>query len=110
MTVELKDLSLLTTDTTLVASRNQVSCDIADEVVVLSLKDGEYYGLNAVASSIWEILQEPATVAAVCDQLMDEYDGITHEQCLTETLQTLSDMIAHGLVERHSGSISSGVA
>ena len=41
----------LSLETTVVASPQQVSCDVANEAVLLSMRDGEYYGLNEVAAS-----------------------------------------------------------
>jgi hypothetical protein len=91
-----KGLSLRTT---LVASTQQVSCDVADEAVLLSMRDGEYYGLNEVAASIWKLVQTPTTVLAIRDALLAEYADISLEECEHAVLRFLSDMIALSLVE-----------
>jgi coenzyme PQQ synthesis protein D (PqqD) len=85
--------------TTLVASTQQVSCDVADEAVLLSMRDGEYYGLNEVAASIWKLVQAPTTVLAIRDALLDEYGDISAEECEHAVLRFLSEMIALNLVE-----------
>ena len=86
-------------ETTVLASPQQVSCDIADEAVLLSMRDGEYYGLNEVGASIWKLIQQPRTVLEVRDALLEEYTDIQVEECEREVLTFLSEMIALDLVE-----------
>jgi hypothetical protein len=51
-----------------VATREVAQTEIDGEAVVLNLRDGNYYGLNAVASQVWQWLREPRT--------MDELEGL----------------------------------
>jgi hypothetical protein len=90
------DISL---DSVVVASPEQVSCELADEVVVLSLRTGEYHGLNPVAASIWGLIQGPRTVAELRDALLAEFDGVTPEQCEAELLALLAQMVELALVD-----------
>jgi hypothetical protein len=41
----------------IVASRDQVSCDLSGEAALLSLKTGVYYGLNPVGARILSLIQ-----------------------------------------------------
>jgi hypothetical protein len=95
--------------TTVVASREHVSCTLEDELVILSLKTGEYYGLNAVATSIWTLIQEPKTVTQLVDALLEEYVDVTREQCLTEVMPVLEQMAELQLI-RLDGAASSSPA
>lgn len=88
----------LSVDAVVCASPQQISCDIADEAVLLSMSDGEYYGLNEVAASIWQLIQEPRTVTAVRDALLTEFDDIEPEECEKAVLSFLSEMVALDLV------------
>lgn len=85
-------------DSRLVASREQVSCEIDDETVILSLRTGEYYGLNAVAARIWELLQEERCVAEVRDALLQAYE-VDEATCTAQMLAVLHDMLRMELVE-----------
>ena len=42
-----------------VVSKEQVSADLAGESVVLHLKNGVYYGLDAVGTRIWALINTP---------------------------------------------------
>lgn len=57
-----------------VASSDQISSDLAGEVVMLNLKNGTYYGLDNVGARVWELIQVPQPVAAVRDMILAEYE------------------------------------
>src|SRR3954470_2490082 len=88
----------LSVDTVVRASPQQVSCDIANEAVLLSMSDGEYYGLNEVAASIWQLIQEPRTVLEVRDALLVEFEGVGAQECEQAVVSFLREMIALNLV------------
>lgn len=96
----------LNTDSTLVASQNQVSADLSPngtgEVVILGLKDGMYFEVNEVGARIWQMIQEPRTVRSVIAALLDEYD-VTSEQCEADVLSIAGEMIRRGLAEIGNG-------
>lgn len=88
-------------DTRVAASKDLVACRVDDEVVILSMQTGEYYGLDPVAASIWDAVQEPTSVVAVRDELMARYDGMTIEECTEQLIGLLKEMAALSLVELH---------
>lgn len=91
-------LNSISLDATVLASPQQVSCNVADEAVLLSMRDGQYYGLNDVAASIWSLIQQPRTVGEVRDALLDQYDGIDLADCERAVVKFLDEMIALQLV------------
>ncbi len=89
----------LSLETTAVQSGQQVSCDLGDEIVVLSLKNGAYYGLDPVAARIWTLLAEPRTVTAIRDALLSEYAEVDPERCTREVASLLGHLVKWELVE-----------
>jgi hypothetical protein len=85
--------------TVVVASEQQISCDVADEAVLLSVQSGDYYGLNPVAASIWRLIQQQGTLADVRDALLAEYSGIEPQVCEQEIVAFVAEMLALELVE-----------
>lgn len=81
-----------------VASAEQVSCDLFDEAVVLSLRDGAYYGMNPVAARVWQLVQQPTHLSALCDALLAEYD-VPADQCEREVMALLRQLVEWKLVE-----------
>jgi hypothetical protein len=76
----------------------QVSCDLAGEAVILHLKSGEYFGLNEVGARIWNLIQEPKTVGAVLDAVLEEYD-VALNQLEPDLLALLEEMANKELIE-----------
>jgi len=61
-------------ETTVVAAREQVSCDFGGEAAILNLKNGIYYGLDPVGTRVWHLIQQPRTFGELRNILVSEYD------------------------------------
>jgi Coenzyme PQQ synthesis protein D (PqqD) len=90
--------ALISQDSLVVVSQDQVSSDLAGESVILNLKNGTYYGLNELGSVIWEFIQQPKTVAAICDSILEDYE-VDSETCTSSVQALLSDLVNAQLVE-----------
>lgn len=71
---------------------------IDDEIVMVNIEHGNYYSLNAVASSIWEILASPKSVEEICDALTEEYD-ITKEECMEQVEKFVDALLKKGVID-----------
>jgi hypothetical protein len=98
-------ISQISGSSTVVAARDQVSCDLAGEAAILDMKSGIYYGLNAVGARIWNLIQEPKTVDEVAAAILAEYD-VEADRCQHDIVALLQDLAAYGLVEIHHGTAS----
>ena len=79
------------------ASTNQVSVNLSEEAVILNTKSGVYFGLDDVALRIWQFVQEPIEVSTILAALQDEYD-IGAEKAGADLLTFLSDLESEGLI------------
>jgi hypothetical protein len=86
-----------------VVSKDQLASNIGGETVILGLSAGRYYGVDAVGSRIWQLIQEPITVNDVERTIVSEY-AVEPERCRTDLLKILQQMIDAGLVEVRSES------
>jgi Coenzyme PQQ synthesis protein D (PqqD) len=84
-------------DSTVVVTGEQVSCDLAGEVIILGLRDGVYYGLDAVGARVWAALQERHTIAEIRDQILREYE-VDPERCERDLVALIADLVRHSLV------------
>jgi hypothetical protein len=64
----------VTERSTVVAAKHQVSSDLGEEVAILELGAGMYYGLNEVGARLWELVQEPRKVEEIQAVILDEYE------------------------------------
>jgi hypothetical protein len=84
-------------DSTVVVAKEQMSCGLDDEAVILSLKKGVYYSLNPCGNRIWSLIQKPVTVGKIRDIFLGEFD-VDKETCEKDLLSLLSVMKKEGLV------------
>jgi hypothetical protein len=68
-----------------------------DELALLGASQGKYYGLNATATRIWELLETPRTLRELCDLLVSEFD-VDRAECERETSDLIAELTAEGLV------------
>jgi hypothetical protein len=95
----------LTTSSVLVASRDQVSADLAQDssqTVILDLKHGVYFELNEVGGRIWQLLQQPRSLKAVLETLLEEYD-VPAARCEGDMMNLVQELLRRGLVEVRDG-------
>lgn len=45
-----------------------------DEIVMMSIKNGQYYGLDEIATSIYEMTETPVTFGNLIAQLLEHFD------------------------------------
>lgn len=87
------------TRTSLVVSTNRmVAAEVGEEIIMLHLESGLYFGLEGVGVRVWNLLQEPTTLADIARVLVEEYEVET-EDCHRELIRLVSDLLAERLVE-----------
>ena len=79
------------------AVKEQVTCDLSGEAVILQLQDGMYYGLDPVGATVWRFIQTPKTITEVRDAIVEEYD-VTPERCEADLRALLAEMKEQRLV------------
>jgi len=67
------------------------------EVVLLSIENSEYYGMDKVGSRIWDILEQPVSLKILIDKLMSEYQ-VSEQQCTFDTIAFLNKLREKKLV------------
>jgi hypothetical protein len=58
---------------------------------MLDVESGFYFGLNSVASVIWEMMKEKVDLGSIVDALMKEFD-VDKSTCESDTLELLGQM------------------
>ena len=80
------------------AASDVLVSEFGEELVILNLRDGVYYGLEDVGSRIWSLLQEPVTISMLRDALVEEFD-VDPARSERDVRALLEEFAAHGLVE-----------
>src|ERR1700682_4994465 len=85
-----------------VATKDQVSCDLAGEAAILNIKSGVYYGLDPVGARIWNLVQEPRAVVDIQNTITSEYD-VEPDRCARDLFGLFEKLLAEGLIEVKDG-------
>ncbi len=92
---------MLQIDSTVVVTKDQVSCEMGEETVILDLTDGEYFELNDVGARIWEMIQQPCRLRDIEDALMEEYE-VARELLRADILELVQEIVDKGLARAES--------
>lgn len=74
-----------------------VEANIDDDKVMMSVESGLYFGLDAVASRVWELLETPLNVSELVDILTKEFD-VDSTQCLEDIEPFINMLHEHKLI------------
>ncbi|HZD11212.1 MAG TPA: PqqD family peptide modification chaperone [Candidatus Binatia bacterium] len=88
----------LTAETRFVRSNDFVTAKVDDTLVMMSLEQGAYYGLDDIGTHIWEQLREPVSVTSLCDDFCARFD-VQRAQCQTDVLAFMQELLSEGMVQ-----------
>ncbi len=89
----MKKSPVITLDTVIVRNDKQFMISpIGDELVMMSMENGNYIGINNVGTAIWAKLENPNSVKELISYLLETYD-ISKEECEKKTLKYLNDLM-----------------
>ena len=70
---------------------------VGEEIVILDLAAGTYFGLDPVGARIWQLMGEGRTLAEICATMLDEYE-VEREQLEADVLRLAGELAERGLV------------
>lgn len=68
-----------------------------DEIVILDMQSGQYFGLNEVGARIWMLGEQGESLEAIFTTLMGEFD-VEAEKLRQDMIQVISDLVEEGLL------------
>ena len=82
----------------LVAARDVMTADFSQEIVLLNLMDGVYYGVDGVAARVWALLQSPIAVGTILETVADEFE-VERSRCEREVRAFVQELVDRGLAD-----------
>ncbi len=85
-----------------VVARNEepVAVEVDRTIVMLSIDQGMYFGLEGTGPRIWALLEQPRSAAQLCEALLNEFD-IDPDDCQREVLGFLEELRDAQLIRVH---------
>ena len=74
-----------------------IQSKIGEEVVMLDIETGFYFGLNSVASTIWELMKVEISFDALIDELMAQFD-VDRALCETDTIELINEFLEKKII------------
>jgi hypothetical protein len=81
-----------------IQNKKIIQSAIGDEVVMLDMDSGFYFGLNSVASIIWRKLEKEISFEEIISELLEEYN-IDQFTCENETEIFLSQLLEKNIIK-----------
>ena len=87
----------LTDNTKIRLNQELLSSEIDGETIMMSVENGKYYGLNAVASRIWELVQKEPLFSELIQELIVEFK-VDEELCRQDTHEFITQLSQNNLI------------
>lgn len=79
-------------------SDDHLAAETGDELVLMSINRGNYYGLDPIGADIWRRMETPRTILDLCLSLMKDYEA-DEATIRRDVLALLERLVAEGLIE-----------
>lgn len=89
---------MLNADSIVQRNLEMISADADQEIVMVCVSKGFYYGVAHVARDIWLMLAEPKKISELVGRLMDQYE-VDASSCERDTLDFLERLLDEGLIK-----------
>ena len=83
----------------IVRSDDLIEAQAGGETVMMSLALGSYYGLNAVGSYIWSLIDRPRTIEELREAICAEF-AVSPDQCEQDVIAFVQTMIDRCLIRQ----------
>ena len=70
---------------------------IDDEIVMLSIENGEYYGLDAIGSRVWKLIENPVSFEYITSELIQEFN-VSESTCIKDVSEFLISLKEKNLI------------
>lgn len=87
----------LTVNATVARVDEIITAPLGEDLMMMSVAQGAYFGLDEVGATIWSHLAAPIVVADLCAALQAEF-AVTAEQCQADVVAFLTALRDAGLV------------
>ena len=75
-----------------------IGASIDNELVMMSVEQGQYYGLGGIGPRVWELLETPHTLTELVDRITEEFD-VERTVCESDMAGFIERMEKFDLIE-----------
>ena len=82
-----------------IQNKEIIQSKIGDEVVMLDMDSGYYFGLNSVASDIWALMENEIAFDLLIDTLMAKFE-VDRSVCESDTQELIDQMLEKKIIRK----------
>ena len=83
---------------TIIQRNNEIlTSDVDGEKVMMSIQQGEYYGLGKTGTFIWDHIESPIKVRELIQLIVQAYN-LDEEQCFHDIIPFLNNLVEKDLI------------
>lgn len=71
---------------------------VGEELVILDLDSGTYFGLDPVGAAIWRLMSEKRSLSEICDEMMNSYE-VSRPEIEKDVVDLAQMLVAKGLID-----------
>jgi hypothetical protein len=80
-----------------IQNKQIIQSKIGDEVVMMDIDSGFYFGMNGVGSIIWQHLSNGITLEDLINNLMNEFN-VDKQTCTSDTIAFLENLLEKKII------------
>lgn len=80
-----------------IQNKKIIQSTIGDEVVMMDMDSGFYFGMNGVGSVIWHHLSNEITLDDLISKLMSEFK-VNKQTCESDTIEFLDSLLEKNII------------
>ena len=74
-----------------------ISTDMAGDTVMMSVEDGNYFGLSGIGTFLWEQLESPLTIEELVFRVTEKFD-VSKETAESDILEFTENLFENEIV------------
>ncbi len=86
---------------TFAVSPDVMAQEVGDEIVLLDLRNGTYFGLDPVGACIWRHAEAGKNLNDICEKLLTEFEA-SSEDVRRDASALLEQLVARALIVRQA--------
>ncbi len=88
---------MIKSDSIIEKNHEILASDIDGETVMMSIKNGKYYGMDEIGSRIWSLINGENTATNIVNKLLKEFD-VSREECMLDVMDFLEELKKNELI------------
>jgi len=92
----------LSLDCTIQRDPDVIAAKVGEDIMMVSIANGFYYGVSDVAREIWEAIERPKKISDLIDDLAGSYN-VDRSLCEEQTLSFLDSLLTERLLQVKDG-------